>query len=170
VGDDRILTCWCRFGPFLFVVRVKRRKAPFGARRKSMKYLLTFYGDESAMENASPEEMKEGMERWGAFEREAVEAGVMIACEPLETSSSATTIHLDEEREQTITDGPFTESKEQLGGFCLLEVEDGEEALEWANKVPLRPGASMEVRAVKDLSQFGRESATVSPAKAKTTA
>ena len=135
-----------------------------------MKYLFTFYGEEGEMENASPEEMKEGMERWRAFDREAVEAGAMIACDPLESSQATTTIRLSEEGEATTTDGPFAESKEQLGGFCLLECKDREEALEWAGKVPLRPGAAMEVRPIKDLSQFGRESPTQSPAKAKATA
>ncbi len=135
-----------------------------------MRYLLTFYGEEGAMEDQSPEELKAGMERWRAFDQEALDAGVMIACDPLEMGSSATTIRLDDEGEQTITDGPFTESKEQLGGFCLLDVEDRTEALLWANKVPLRPGASMEVRAIKDLSQFGYESATVKAAKATATA
>jgi hypothetical protein len=131
-----------------------------------MKYLLTFYGAEDSMENASPEEMKEGLERWGAFEREAVDAGVLIASEPLEASANATTIHVDADGEATTTDGPFTESKEQLGGFCLLEVADADAALEWARKVPLRPDAALEVRAVRDLSPFGRESATVSPVNA----
>jgi hypothetical protein len=135
-----------------------------------MKYLMTFYGEEDAMDNRSPAEMKEGLERWSAFDREAVDAGVMIACEPLEGRSTATTIRLDDKGEATTTDGPFAESKEQLGGFCLLEVEDRDEALEWAAKVPLRPGAAMEVRPILDLSGFGYESATVSPAKAKATA
>jgi hypothetical protein len=135
-----------------------------------MKYLLTFYREEGDMENASPEEMKEGIERWNAFDREAVDAGVLIACEPLEERSNATTIRLSEGGEATTTDGPFAESKEQLGGFCLIEVDGREEALEWAAKVPLRPGAAMEVRPIRDLSEFGYESATVSPAKAKATA
>jgi hypothetical protein len=132
-----------------------------------MKFLLTFYGEEGAMENQSPESLKEGMERWQAFDREAVEAGVMIACEPLEGASTATVIRVEDDGERTVTDGPFTESKEQLGGFCLIDVEDRNAALEWADKVPLRSDGVMDVRAVKDLSQFGYESATVSPSNAK---
>jgi hypothetical protein len=133
-----------------------------------MKYLMTFYGDEGV--EPSPEEMQEGMKRWAAFDREAIDAGVMIACDPLEESSAATTIRLDDKGEPTTIDGPFAESKEQVGGFCLLEVKDRDEALQWADKVPLRPGAAMEVRPIRDLSEFGYESATVSPAKAKATA
>jgi hypothetical protein len=133
-----------------------------------MKFLMTFYGRE--MEKLSPEEMQEGLERWRAFDREAVDAGVMIACEPLEDTSSATTIRLDEAGDATTTDGPFAESKEQLGGFCLLDVADRGEALEWAAKVPLRPGAGMEIRPIRDLSELGYESATVSPANRKVAA
>jgi hypothetical protein len=133
-----------------------------------MKFLMTFYGRE--MEKLSPEEMQEGLDRWSAFDREAIDAGVMIACEPLEDTSSATTIRLDDAGAATTTDGPFAESKEQLGGFCLLEVADRDEALEWAAKVPLRPGAAMEVRPVRDLSELGYESATVSPVNRKVVA
>jgi hypothetical protein len=129
-----------------------------------MKYLLSFIVDEAAMENLSPEEMREGLRRWGAFDDEATQRGALIACEPLESSSAAKTMHLEEQGERLVTDGPFAESKEQLGGFCLLECEDLDEALEWARKVPLRFG-SIEVRPVMDLSQFGYESRTVRPAR-----
>jgi hypothetical protein len=83
-----------------------------------MKYLLSFVVDEGAMEAASPEEMREGMERWSAFDEEATQKGALIACEPLENSSAATTVHLREDGERIVSDGPFAESKEQLGGFA----------------------------------------------------
>jgi hypothetical protein len=130
-----------------------------------MKYLLSFVVDEGALEAASPEEMREGMERWSAFDEEATQKGALIACEPLENSSAATTVHLREDGERIVSDGPFAESKEQLGGFCLLECEDLDEALDWANKVPLRSG-SIEIRPIMDLSQFGYQSRTLTPAKA----
>jgi hypothetical protein len=130
-----------------------------------MKYLLSFIVEEGAMEDASPDEMRESMERWSAFDREAAEKGVLIACEPLEGSSAATTIRLGEDGERTVTDGPFAESKEQIGGFCLLECDNLDEALEWASKVPMISG-SIEVRPVMDLSPFGYESRTLTPARA----
>jgi hypothetical protein len=132
-----------------------------------MKYLLNFIVEERTMD-ASPEEMKEGMDAWAAFDRETTEAGALIACEPVEDAE--TTIKIAADGERTVTDGPFAESKEQLGGFCLLECADLEEALDWANKVPIQPNAAIEVRPVMDLSEFGYESATVSPVKAKATA
>ena len=127
-----------------------------------MRYLLSFIVEEGAMENTSPEEMREGLERWSAFDDNATERGVLIACEPLEGDSVATTIHIRDDGERIVTDGPFAESKEQLGGFCLLECDNLDEALEWAGKVPMRAG-SIEVRPVMDLSRFGYESRTVAP-------
>lgn len=129
-----------------------------------MKYLLSFIVDEGGMEDGSPDEMRETMERWRAFDAEASESGALIACEPLENSSAATTIQLREDGERIVCDGPFAETKEQLGGFCLLECENDDEALAWAHKVPMRSG-SIEIRPVMDLSPFGYESRTLTPAR-----
>jgi hypothetical protein len=130
-----------------------------------MKYLLTFHVDQSRYADSSPEETRRAMEAWNAFDTELVDAGGMIACEPLEDSSTATTIEVKETGERVTTDGPFAESKEQLGGFCLLECKDLDEALAWANKVPIGTGY-IQVSAIQDLSQYGYESATVQPVKA----
>jgi hypothetical protein len=127
-----------------------------------MKYLLTFVVDSESNMDASPEEMKESMDRWRAFDREATEKGALIACEPLEAAEK--TIEISDQ-ERTVTDGPFAESKEQLGGFCLLECETLDEALEWANRVPMDNGA-IEVRPIMDLSEFGYQSSTAAPVKA----
>jgi hypothetical protein len=64
-----------------------------------------------------------------------------------------------------VTDGPFAITKEQLGGFCVLDCRDLAEAREWADKVPMRSGAS-EIRPVMDLSGFGYHSKTLTPANA----
>jgi hypothetical protein len=130
-----------------------------------MKYLLSFIVEEGAMEDLSADEMRDALRRWSAFDDEAADKGALIACEPLEGSSAAKTMRLRDEGERLVTDGPFAESKEQLGGFCLLECEDLDEALEWARKVPLRSG-SIEIRPIMDLSAFGYESRTVSPVRA----
>jgi hypothetical protein len=134
-----------------------------------MKYLLSFVVEEGSVDDVSPEEMKASIERWSAFDQEAAAKGALIACEPLEESSSAITLRVREGDEPMVTDGPFAEAKEQLGGFALLECADLDEALEWARKVPLSSG-SIEVRQVMDLSQFGYESKTATPVKAGATA
>jgi hypothetical protein len=128
-----------------------------------MKYLLTFVVEPGGVEDSSPEEMQAAMEAWNAFDTEAVERGALIACDPLEPA--ATTIRLREEGEPIVTDGPFADTKEQLGGFCLLECQSLDEAREWADKVPMRTGA-IEIRPIMDLSEFGYRSKTLTPAKA----
>ena len=127
-----------------------------------MKYMLTFVRDQDVMYQATEEEMKAAMDAWNAFDREAVEAGALIANEPLEHPNGAKTIRIAEDGEATVTDGPFAETKEQLGGFCLLDCRDLDEALEWAKKVPMGTGA-IEVRAVMDLSSYGYVSSTPGP-------
>ena len=77
---------------------------------------------------------------------------MLIANEALELPTTAKTVRIDEGGEPTVTDGPFAETKEQLGGFCLIDCASLDEAIEWAKKVPLRPDSKVEVRQVKDLS------------------
>ncbi len=120
-----------------------------------MKYLLAFVRDQDQMYGTA-EDTKAGMAAWNEFNREAAEAGVMIANEALELPETAKTVRVTE-GSHTITDGPFAETKEQLGGFCLIDVEGLDEAIAWAKKVPLRPDSSIEVRAVKDLTPYGYE-------------
>jgi hypothetical protein len=124
-----------------------------------MKYLLALFGDESGWEDVSPEDMKASMEPWNRFEREVVDAGVKLAGEGLQPSNTATSIKVGEGTDRMVTDGPFAETKEQLGGFYLIECENLDQALEWAKKVPLQPGGTIEVRPVMDYEQFGFEPA-----------
>jgi hypothetical protein len=120
-----------------------------------MRYLLALFSDDSDWEEAQPAEMKEMLEPWTEYGRQVTEAGVFVAGEGLKPSSTATTLHIGE-GEPTVTDGPFAETKEQLGGFYLLECDNLDEALAWARKVPLRSGA-IEVRPVDSYSEHGYE-------------
>ena len=72
------------------------------------------------------------------FGRAVTDAGVFIAGEGLQPSATASTVEIEADETRLVTDGPFAETKEQLGGFYLLECENLDEALEWAKKVPLR--------------------------------
>ena len=130
-----------------------------------MKYLLALISEEGGMEDASPEEMKAAMDRWDAYSREVVNNGAFLAGEGLQPSATASTVRIEEGKGATVTDGPFAESKEQLGGFYLLECNDLDEALEYAKKIPFQNG-SVEVRPVMDYSEFGYESPAETAAKA----
>jgi hypothetical protein len=118
-----------------------------------MKVLLTLYGEERATE-FTPEETMQTMSAWQEFDEAARAAGVLLACEGLADSSAATTVRVDGGR-RNVTDGPFIETKEQLGGFIFLEVRDLDEALEWAGKTPWNTdGCSTEIRPVMDYAAF----------------
>ena len=113
-----------------------------------MKYMLTLFGPEGGMEDASPEEMKAEMDRWATYSQEAVDKGAFVSGEGLQPSATASTVAIPANgADRSVTDGPFAESKEQLGGFYVLECKDLDEALDWAKKIPLREGA-VEVRPV----------------------
>jgi hypothetical protein len=122
-----------------------------------MKYMLAIFGEEGGWDDVSPEEMQEGMKLWGAFEQALVDAGGHLAGEGLQPSATATTVKREGE-DRIVTDGPFAETKEQLGGFYLIDVANLDEALDWAKKVPVGDGQSIEVRPVMDYSEFGYES------------
>jgi len=123
-----------------------------------MKYMLTLFNEETGWDDATPEQMREGMRAWDAYTADAREAGVFVAGEGLAPSRTAMTVRLG--GESLTTDGPFAETKEQLGGFYLLDVEDEEAALEWARRVPMQRGA-VEVRAVIDYEIAGSDQHTV---------
>jgi hypothetical protein len=122
-----------------------------------MNYMLILLGEEGGMEDASPEEMKAEMDRWDAYSKESVEKGAFVSGEALQPSETASTVTLKEGEPPAVTDGPFAESKEQLGGFYVFECKDLDEALEWAKRIPLKEG-HVEVRPVMDFSELGYES------------
>jgi len=115
-----------------------------------MKVLLTFYGDESMRVDRTRENLERVLSAWQAFDDAAREAGVLIACEGLEPTPSATTVRIEGGRRR-IVDGPYMETKEQLGGFALLEVADLDEAMAWAERTPWNgDGCTTEIRPIVD--------------------
>ncbi len=110
-----------------------------------MEYMLMLIGEEPDFEQIDPDEMQQAIDMMSAFNQELKEAGVLVRGNGLRQRATATTVHFDMEGQQTITDGPFAETKEQLMGYWILECRDLDEALAWTRKVPMR-GASIEVR------------------------
>ena len=113
-----------------------------------MEYLLAIYGDEKAQEElmASPDQFQAVMGAWFQYDEQLRKAVKVISGNALQPTSTATTVR--GKSGQTITsDGPFAETKEQLGGYYLIDVKDLDEALEWAAKMPNVPdGGAVEVR------------------------
>src|SRR5438309_153814 len=89
----------------------------------------------------------------GAFNEEMVKAGVMLAGEGLHASSKGARIAFSGGK-TTITDGPFTESKELIAGFWLLQVKSKEEAIAWMKRAPFGDGVVLELRQVFDVEDF----------------
>lgn len=121
-----------------------------------MKYLLTIYGDETAFANLSPEESKATLDAYMAFGQEATERGAYLGGEGLQPTQTATTVRI-RDGERLLTDGPFAETKEQLGGYYLLDCKDLDEAIEWAAKIPGAQAGAVEVRPVMIYEAMGYE-------------
>jgi hypothetical protein len=122
-------------------------------RRWNVKYVLSIYVDESTRGETTPEEGRQIMAAWDAYTAAVRDAGVHLAAEGLQPTATATTVRF-QGTERNITDGPFAETKEALGGFYLLECKDLDEAIGWAEKIPMQQG-SVEVRPVMDYEASG---------------
>ena len=110
-----------------------------------MQYTLLIYGDEAAMATAAPEDnrtMMDGYRRFGEKHRERIAGG-----EALHPTASATTVRV-RDGERLLTDGPFAETREQLGGFYLVEADSLDQALDIAAEIPGAATGCVEVRPV----------------------
>ncbi|MFT2015332.1 YciI family protein [Streptomyces sp. 796.1] len=91
------------------------------------------------------------VEEWMAYDKEVRDAGIFVSGESLADLVTATTVHVDEAGKRTVTDGPFAEAREVLGGFYVIDVPDLDVALDWAARCPgARGSGSMVVRPIAD--------------------
>jgi hypothetical protein len=113
-----------------------------------MRYMLLITSEKSTAAPApSAAEMEALIEGHRRVSEELRQAGKMVAGERLRPDSEASRVRLKAGHRQ-VTDGPFTETKEALGGFYLIECDSQQEAIEWAKKIPLREGFFVEVRPI----------------------
>ena len=119
-----------------------------------MKYLLTLWGDESRFADRTPEQLQEDMRHWDAYTIETKDAGAFLGGEGLQPTATATTVQIEANGDHVVSDGPFAETKEQLGGFYLLDCDNLDDAIAWAKKIPM-PGGKVEVRPVMDYDAAG---------------
>jgi hypothetical protein len=119
-----------------------------------MQYMLLIYGDPTARESLSDEEQGQMMEAYGSFTQELRDSGAMIAGDALEPTETTTTVRVQNDETLT-TDGPFAETKEQLGGYYLIEAGSLDDAIEWAAKIPGARHGSVEVRPVMVFEENG---------------
>jgi hypothetical protein len=116
-----------------------------------MKYLLLLYGDESAERELSPEERRSIVDAHMSFHARLRERGALVQGEPLGGRAEAFTVRLDRAAKRLVTDGPFTETKEQLGSFYVVECAGREEAEAIAQEVPPSPGLVVEAWPIAEM-------------------
>ena len=117
-----------------------------------MQYMLLIYGDESAGAQMTEEEGAKIGQAYADYSKWLADKGWMRAGDPLRDTAHATTVRV-RGGETVTTDGPFAETKEQLGGYYLIECKDIDEATKWAAKCPSATIGSIEVRPVMTYPQ-----------------
>lgn len=114
-----------------------------------MRYLLLIYGGESAMASATPEEMQAMMAEYMAFGEAITSEGIMRGGDALQPTATATTVRV-RDGETLLSDGPFAETHEQLGGFYMVECDTLDQAIGAAKRIPGARYGSIEVRPVME--------------------
>lgn len=114
-----------------------------------MKYLILIYENEAT----TPQDEAE-FGKWMAYTEKLQQSGCLLGGEALKPTATATTVR-SRGGKMVTTDGPFAETKEQLGGFYMIDVKNLDEALKWAGEIPSVGRGSVEVRPVMDFAAQG---------------
>ena len=117
--------------------------------------MMIVKGDERSEAGVMPTEQE--LADMAKYNEQLVKAGVMLAGEGLQATSKGAKVRFDGNK-RTVIDGPFTEAKELIAGFWLIQVKSREEAIEWAKRVPFQEG-EVELRQVFELEDFGESPA-----------
>jgi hypothetical protein len=112
-----------------------------------MQYLLLIYGNEAHFGQLSVAEQGKIAEEYGAYTKSIADSGHLRGGNELDVTLKATTVRLRDGK-KLVTDGPFAETKEQLGGYYLIEAKDKEEALALAARIPSARWGAIEVRPI----------------------
>lgn len=115
-----------------------------------MQYLLMLYVDEAGWPKLTPAEQEQGMAAYNAYTEALTKAGALKGSNRLRPSSAATTVRIANGKSQVL-DGPFVDSKEQLGGYFIIDVPDLDAAIAWAARCPAASHGVVEVRPLWDM-------------------
>ena len=118
-----------------------------------MQYLLLLYANEGGWSNMTKAEQEQGMAAYAAYTDALKKAGVLAGSNRLQPISSATTVRIVDGKSQVL-DGPYAETKEQLGGYYMIDVPDLDAALSWASRCPGASHGSIEVRPIWPLNHI----------------
>ena len=114
-----------------------------------MKYMLLICRDEPAWDAMSPGERQQVYADTVTLSEEIIAKGQYLGGSPLFPSSAATSVRVRDGK-RLVTDGPFAETREQLGGYMLIDVKDLDEAISIAGRIPLARTSTVEIRPVRD--------------------
>ena len=112
-----------------------------------MNYMLLIYNDEAAMKSATQDQIQGMIGAYSAFTQALKDSGVLLASDRLQFTTTATTLRGVDGKTQVL-DGPYAETKEQLGGFYMIEAPDLDAALGWAKRCPASTFGAVEVRPI----------------------
>ena len=112
-----------------------------------MEYTLLLFADPAGWDALPPEKQQEGMAAYGAYTHALKQAGILRGSNRLRPADAATTVRLEAGKTKVLN-GPFVETREQLGGYYLIEVPDLDTALSWAARCPGAGHGVVEVRPV----------------------
>ncbi len=118
-----------------------------------MRYLILILGDEAAELAMTGDERRAVMLAHTAYATRLAEAGALVAGEALHPSAASATVRFPAGGDPIVSDGPYVETKEQLGGFYVVECADRGEALRYAREVPRSPGVVVEVRPIAAMGE-----------------
>ena len=119
-----------------------------------MRFMMLVKANEESEAGVLPG--KEELAEMGQFNEELLKAGVMLAGEGLQASSKGARVKYSGDK-RAVIDGPFTEAKELIAGYWLIQVRSKDEAVEWASRIPFKDG-EVEIRQVFEASDFPAES------------
>lgn len=114
-----------------------------------MQYVILIYESPEDFASRSPERREAVMAPWRAYHKALVDAGVYVMGAPLQPDATGTTIRVKGGQRQ-VQDGPYADTKEQLGGFIILELPSLDAALEWAARCPTAATGALEIRPVSE--------------------
>jgi hypothetical protein len=117
-----------------------------------MRYLLLIYADESKYAQLSEAELQADMQKWLEYTEAIKAGGASPGGEALQPTATATSVR-DDNGNPLVTDGPFAETREQLGGYYILDVANLDEAITWAHRCPGSKFGTIELRPIQELEQ-----------------
>jgi hypothetical protein len=116
-----------------------------------MQYMLLIHTEEAPFATATPDQQAQMMEIYSAYNKTLEKAGILVSAAPLAHSSSTVRVSVRGDRTEVL-DGPYADTKEQLGGYYIIEAASTDDAVKWAARCPGASHGTVEVRALRGMA------------------